>query len=131
MILLDNAVKFTPPTGVVRVGVQATERRPTLTVSRQRHRHSTPTSFRTSSSDSIAAIRRGRARAARAAAASEGAGLGLSIAQWIAEEHGGTIRVESQAGQGTTCVVQFPRAAAAENLSSCDRSAALALHDFT
>jgi signal transduction histidine kinase len=43
--------------------------------------------------------------------------LGLSIAQWIAEEHGGAIRIESQPGHGTRVVVQFPPAAT-EVLSS-------------
>ncbi len=38
----------------------------------------------------------------------EGAGLGLSIAQWIAEAHGGKIRVDSVVGEGTTFTVTIP-----------------------
>jgi signal transduction histidine kinase len=49
--------------------------------------------------------------------ASEGAGLGLAIAQWIAEEHGGAIRLDSAAGRGTTAIVSLPRAQA-DSLSS-------------
>ncbi|TEU00215.1 MAG: hypothetical protein E3J29_02065 [Dehalococcoidia bacterium] len=37
-----------------------------------------------------------------------GAGLGLAIARWIAEAHGGSIRVESAVGVGTTLTVELP-----------------------
>jgi signal transduction histidine kinase len=38
----------------------------------------------------------------------EGIGLGLPIAQRIAEEHGGQVRVDSSPGQGTTFTVMLP-----------------------
>ena len=37
-----------------------------------------------------------------------GSGLGLSIAKWIAQAHGGAIRVKSQLGEGTTFTVTLP-----------------------
>jgi len=37
-----------------------------------------------------------------------GTGLGLSVSYGIAEDHGGTIEVESVPGQGTTFVLTFP-----------------------
>jgi signal transduction histidine kinase len=37
-----------------------------------------------------------------------GAGLGLSIAQWIAERHGGKILVESTPGSGSVFRVTLP-----------------------
>jgi signal transduction histidine kinase len=36
-----------------------------------------------------------------------GSGLGLSIVQWIAQVHGGEVRVESTLGAGTTFEVRF------------------------
>jgi signal transduction histidine kinase len=37
-----------------------------------------------------------------------GSGLGLSIAKWIAQAHGGAIRVTSHVGEGTTFSVTLP-----------------------
>jgi two-component system, OmpR family, sensor kinase len=39
-----------------------------------------------------------------------GSGLGLPIARWIAERHGGDIRVESRPSRGTLVTVRFPLA---------------------
>jgi signal transduction histidine kinase len=38
----------------------------------------------------------------------QGTGLGLSIVYGIVERHGGTIRVTSRVGEGTTFHVSFP-----------------------
>jgi signal transduction histidine kinase len=38
-----------------------------------------------------------------------GAGLGLSIARWIAEAHGGSLRVERSGPDGTVFAARFPR----------------------
>jgi signal transduction histidine kinase len=37
-----------------------------------------------------------------------GAGLGLSIVQWIAQAHGGTVQVASEAGHGACFTVLLP-----------------------
>ncbi len=38
----------------------------------------------------------------------EGAGLGLPLAQHLMDLHGGTLRIASQPGVGTTVTVTFP-----------------------
>ncbi|MEM9666298.1 MAG: ATP-binding protein [Bacteroidota bacterium] len=43
----------------------------------------------------------------------QGTGLGLAIAQQSAELHGGTLRLESQLGQGTTAIFEIPCLSAA------------------
>lgn len=51
-------------------------------------------------------------RADRSRTRSGGSGLGLSIAQWIAQAHGGRIEVESRLGQGSTFTVWLLEAGA-------------------
>ena len=53
-----------------------------------------------------------RTTAARAHAKT-GTGLGLAIAKWIAEAHGGAIRVSSMLGHGSTFTVTLPLSSAA------------------
>jgi heavy metal sensor kinase len=49
-----------------------------------------------------------RADPARGAAAGSGAGLGLPIARWIAEAHGGKLRLESSGPEGSVFVATLP-----------------------
>ncbi len=103
LILLDNAVKYTPAGGTLSVtmtveaGTAVIEVRdtgigiPPAVVSRIFER------FYRVSSD--------RSRA------SGGAGLGLSIAQWIVAAHQGEILVESVLGKGSVFRVKLPRVA--------------------
>jgi signal transduction histidine kinase len=39
-----------------------------------------------------------------------GSGLGLALVQGIVKAHGGEIRLESEPGRGTTCIVRLPPA---------------------
>ncbi len=38
----------------------------------------------------------------------EGTGLGLTLVQMLVEVHGGTFKLESEVGVGTTCILEFP-----------------------
>ena len=100
VVLLDNAVKFTPFGGDVRVRVLS-DPQPTLTI--------------VDNGSGIAAEQiphvferfyRGDASRARGG----GAGLGLSIAQWIASVHDARLLLASEPGNGTRATVTFPRA---------------------
>jgi signal transduction histidine kinase len=110
LILLDNAVKFSPSKdGVVQVAVRRASGRSLLTVSDRGAgipAEQLPHVFE----------RFYRADAARprvAEGGSEGVGLGLSIARWIADAHEATIRIESEYRKGTLVVVSFPSASPA------------------
>jgi signal transduction histidine kinase len=117
IILLDNAIKFTPGGGFVRIGVRASATVAELTVSDTGigiGPGEVPFVF-----DRFYRADTSRTRSSPdASAASEGVGLGLAIARWIVDEHGGIIAIESNIGRGTRVTVQFPRAAAASVSSS-------------
>ena len=110
MLLLDNAVKFTPPGGAVTVRVGAHEGRAVLVVADtgvgiapEHLPHLYDRFFRVDAA---------RERSVSRADASGGAGLGLSIARWIVDIHHGTIEITSAPGVGTTATVRFPAAGA-------------------
>lgn len=106
MILLDNAIKFTPPGGRVDVAVGQRDGAPVVTVSdngpgiaADQLPHIFERFFRGDPA---------RGRDAGSGGTAGGAGLGLSIAQWIAEVHGAAITVQSELDGGTVIAVRFP-----------------------
>ncbi|HEU0027915.1 MAG TPA: ATP-binding protein [Ktedonobacterales bacterium] len=100
MILLDNALKYTPNGGQIRIAVTQTGPLASLTVS--------DTGIGISRED-LPHIFERFYRADRARERDEhGSGLGLAIAQWIAEAHQGEVKVESEAGRGSTFTVLLP-----------------------
>ena len=98
--LLDNAIKYTPSGGQVTIGWTGRESHVELWVRdsgigiSQEH---IPHLF-----DRFYRVDQGRSRS------EGGVGLGLAISRWIAEAHGGSIRVESVPGEGSTFTVLIP-----------------------
>lgn len=99
-ILLDNAVKYTPPGGTIGMGVYATPNGCSLVM--KDNGAGIP-------GDELAKIfdRFYRSDSARKAETG-GHGLGLSIARIIVVAHGGKIRVRSKVGEGTVFSVLLP-----------------------
>ncbi|MCA1567630.1 MAG: heavy metal sensor histidine kinase [Acidobacteria bacterium] len=99
--LLDNAFKFTPAGGVVRLGLTRRADEYLLTVA-----------------DTGAGIpleaqahvfeRFYRADKARSRAEDGGAGLGLAIARWVAQAHNGELELAVSDHTGTTFVARLP-----------------------
>ena len=104
LVLLDNAIKFTPPGGRVTVHLGHEADGATLSVS------DTGVGI---APDALPHVfeRFYRADPARSREL-EGAGLGLALARWIVDRHGGTIAVASRLGEGATFTVRFPAATA-------------------
>jgi signal transduction histidine kinase len=103
VILIDNALKFTPAGGNISVTSSLQGSRWTLAVA------DTGTGIAPEDQPRIF-DRFYRADQARVPQA--GAGLGLAIARWIVEAHHGRISVASAPGQGATFTVSLPGAAA-------------------
>jgi heavy metal sensor kinase len=102
-ILLDNAFKYTPPPGSVRLALktsgdslQIAVKDSGIGIAAEEHAKIFERFYR---------VDKARTRA------EGGTGLGLSIAQWITMQHRGTITVESVAGKGATFQVELPRLA--------------------
>ncbi len=102
MILLDNAIKYTPSGGAVRLDVFLEESRPTIVV--EDTGPGIPPEHLPHVFERFFRGDRNRA--------GSGAGLGLAIARWILEQHGARIDLESAPGQGTRLHVRFPVAPA-------------------
>lgn len=100
-ILIDNAIKYTPPGGKIDIELKDLNNNLEITVSDtgegidQEHLDKIFNRF----------YRVDKARSRD----SGGTGLGLSIAEWIVKEHKGVIKVKSEPGKGTTFLVVLPK----------------------
>ena len=100
LIVLDNAIKYTPPGGSVRLDVTARDGKRSVVVS---------DSGVGIPAEQLPRIFERFYRGDNARSQSEGAGLGLPIARWIADLHGARIAVSSNA-PGTRVQIDFPPA---------------------
>jgi two-component system, chemotaxis family, CheB/CheR fusion protein len=104
LILLDNALKYTPDGGLVTLELQRQDTHAEFrivntgpAISPEDLEHVFERFYRTDAS---------RSRQ------TGGTGLGLPIARWIAGQHGGTVKLMSETGVGTTVIVRLPLASA-------------------
>jgi len=100
LILIDNAVKYTPREGRISVVLGASDGAAVTEIR--------DTGIGISSSDLPHIFERFYRADASRSRESGGTGLGLSIAKWIAEAHQGKISVASKAGEGSVFRIQLP-----------------------
>lgn len=99
-ILLDNAAKYTPAKGMIGLQVERTGENAVISV--RDTGIGIPGEHLTHIFERFYRVDKARNRAIR------GTGIGLSIAQWIAQQHGGTVSVQSQPDKGSTFLVELP-----------------------
>lgn len=103
MNLVDNAIKYTPAGGEVKLSLDCDEEWVRVSVADTGigiPPQDLPRIF-----DRFYRVDKSRARGSEHAG---GAGLGLGIAKWIAEAHGGRIEVQSRTNKGSTFTVWLP-----------------------
>ena len=98
--LVSNAVKFTAPGGTVNVAVEHDDSRARLVV--------TDTGVGIPPDEQAQLFSRFFRASTATRRAIPGTGLGLWIARAIVEQHGGTISLESEVGEGTRVTVALP-----------------------
>jgi signal transduction histidine kinase len=100
--LLDNAIKYTPPPGRVTLTAGGEDGAVVIRIADTGvgiSAEQLPLVF-----DRFYRVDSGGARRVG------GSGLGLALVQGIVKAHGGEIRLESEPGRGTTCIVRLPPA---------------------
>jgi len=102
LIVLDNAIKYTPDGGHVRLDVSAPNGAAAVVV--------TDTGAGIAP-EQLPLVFERFWRGQPAGREVEGAGLGLAIARWIADIHGARIELTSRPGAGTRVAISFPSAA--------------------
>lgn len=99
VILLDNAIKYTPAGGSICLSCHIEDDNIVLAVE--------DTGYGIATEDMPYIFDR-FFRGDKARSRGGGTGLGLAIAKWIVEKHGGKIKVEGQLGKGTSFIVTIP-----------------------
>ena len=99
-ILLDNAVKYTPPPGIVELLLEARDDNAVITV-RDSGIGIAPED-QTRIFERFYRVDKARSRELG------GSGVGLAIADWIVQQHRGSVTVQSSIGNGSTFCVELP-----------------------
>jgi signal transduction histidine kinase len=100
--LIDNAIKYTRPHGLITLSLAAENGFVAISV-----KDNGIGIARKDLAKIFERFHRGEHNK-RNGEKSEGSGLGLSIAKWIAEAHCGGIEVRSREGRGSTFIVRLP-----------------------
>ncbi|HET7059696.1 MAG TPA: HAMP domain-containing sensor histidine kinase [Candidatus Saccharimonadales bacterium] len=108
VILLDNAVKYSPAGSAVELSVKTVGDQGIFRITD--HGNGMP---RETLEHVFERFYRGQ-NESRNKSAADGFGLGLSIAKMIADLHGGTVTLESRPGKGTTATLALPAASLSE-----------------
>lgn len=98
--LLDNAGKYTPENGAIKITWEKSSSAAILKVSD--NGPGIPEEHRSRLFERFYRIDKARSRDAG------GTGLGLAIVKHIMQRHGGSVTIQSQVGQGTAFVCKFP-----------------------
>lgn len=103
LILVDNAIKYTPEGGRVEVSLTKTAApKAAFTIAVHDTGEGISENERNLIFERFYRIDKARSRE------EGGTGLGLSIAKWIVDVHGGKIKVESIPGKGSSFIVSLP-----------------------
>jgi len=99
-VLLDNATKYTPAPG--RVELRLETRGSVAAIRVCDSGIGIPLEEQSKIFERFYRVDKARSRDLK------GAGIGLAIAQWIVQQHRGSITVQSLPGEGSTFVVELP-----------------------
>lgn len=105
--LLSNAVKFTPEGGKIKVGARQIDDMVEIAVSDR--------GIGIALEDQAAVFEEFKQVGSDYTRKAEGTGLGLALTRKLVELHGGTIRLESEPGKGSTFSFTLPLKAAGQN----------------
>ncbi len=104
--LLDNAIRHTPAGGGVRVSLDRGDSACEVVVADTGE--GIPIEAQPHIFERFYRVDKARSRSGASANGAGGGGLGLSIARWIAEAHGGTIRLVRSDPTGTVFAIALP-----------------------
>lgn len=117
--LLDNAIRYSDPCTRVRVVAEADPQDPSLL-----RLAVTDQGIGISETDRQRVFERFYRVDKARSRATGGTGLGLSIVKHVAADHGGTVELSSQVGQGSTFTLVLPRAPRSEGAAAADQPSA-------